>query len=62
MDGTKPMWIEAMSDSELFALNDVMNKKSIEEGYYPGKTETTWWAIFVHVVDECQLRNKAKGW
>lgn len=61
MDG-KPLWIEAMSDEELFTLNDIMNKKSMDEGYYPGKTETKWWALYVHIVDECTLRNKAKGW
>ncbi len=61
MDG-KPLWIEAMSDEDLFALNDILNEKSMEEGFYPGKTETRFWKIYVQVVDECQLRNKLKGW
>jgi len=61
MDG-KPLWIEAMSDEELFALNDQLLGYSMEVGYYPGKTEEPWWKIYEHVVDECQIRNNAKGW
>ena len=61
MDGI-PLWIEAMSDDELFGLNDVLNKYSIETGYYPGKTEEPWWATFVHIINECRLRNRARGW
>ncbi len=61
MDG-KPLWIEAMSDEDLFALNDILNEKSMNEGFYIGKTETRFWKIYVQVVDECQLRNKLKGW
>ena len=61
MDG-KPLWIEAMSDEELFALNDQLLSHSMEVGFYPGKTEEPWWTIYEYVVDECQVRNTAKGW
>ena len=58
----KPLWIEAMTDEELFALNDQLLSYSMEVGYYAGKTEEGWWKIYEFIVDECQVRNKAKGW
>ena len=56
------MWIERLDDRALFRLNDIMCEESMRQGYYPGKTETKWWRLYVAIVEECQLRNKAKGW
>ena len=57
-----PLWVEALSDDDLFKLNDEMLDESLRQGYYPGKTETAFWKLYSAVVAECTIRNEARGW
>lgn len=58
MDGQDLLWIESLPTAAVAELNDVLCKHSMNTGYYPGKTEESWWKIYVAIVDELQLRNK----
>ncbi len=57
-----PLWVEALSDDDLFKLNDSLLTESLRQGFYPGKTETAFWKLYGSVVAECTIRNTAKGW
>ena len=57
-----PLWVEALNDDQLFKLNDAMLDESLRQGYWPGKTETAFWKLYMAVVAECTIRNEARGW
>ena len=56
-----PLWIEALSDDQLFRLNDALLDESMRQGFYPGKTETPFWKVYTAVVQECTIRLGADG-
>ena len=60
MDGETPLWIEGLTDEALFAMNDILCDESIRQGFYPGKTETRFWNMYVQIVEECTFRNAQK--
>ncbi len=57
MDGER-LWIEALPTAAVAELNDVLCKYSMNKGFYPGKTDEAWWALYVDIVDELRLRNR----
>ena len=58
MDGNTPLWIEAMTNEQVFHLNEILGIESMRQGYWQGKTDTKFWKLFEQVVQEAEFRNR----
>ena len=58
MDGNTPLWIEALTNEQVFILNDILGDESLRQGYWKGKTDTKFWRLFEYIVEEARFRNR----